>query len=256
MVPSRRAFLEQMAGSAALLAAVPAALHAMPAGDAVSPTRDFQNGAVACEARALIARIGVSADGKAAPPVPLAEWDLSWVGRLKGKYKAVMDVPEVESGYGVWRGSIWVSQYGEAMAAKPADCSSVVVLRHNGIALAMNQQFWDAYGIGKKHEVKHPVTQQPTDRNPAMLSSARGEVPAQLDEYALDKFIARGGVALACNLAFDDCVGTVAEKDKLSADAARAKALTMLSPGVIRQPSGVFAAIRAQQAGCVYVRAS
>lgn len=256
MVPSRRAFLEQMAGSAALIAAVPTALHAMPADPAVGLTSELRNGAVTGEARALIARIGLGADATASPAVPFADWDLSWTGRLKGKYKAVMDVPEVESGYGVWRGSFWVSQYGEAMAAKPADCSSVVVLRHNGIALAMNQQFWDAYGIGKKHEVKHPVTQAPTDRNPAMLSSTRGEVPAQLDDYALDKFIARGGVALACNLAFDDCVGTVAEKDKLSADAARAKALTMLIPGVILQPSGVFAAIRAQQAGCVYVRAS
>lgn len=225
MASSRRAFLEQLTGSALALTAVPSTLHAI-SGDAVS--------------------LSASA----------ADWDLSWPARLKGKYKAVMDVPEVDSGYGVWRGSLWAAQYVDAMAAKPADCSTVVVLRHNGIALAMNQQFWDTYGLAKKHDAKHPVTGESTTRNPALLSSARGEVAASFDHLALDKFIARGGVALACNLAFADCVSLVAATDKVSEDAARAKATTMLVPGVIMQPSGVFAAIRAQQAGCAYVRAS
>ena len=61
---------------------------------------------------------------------------------------------------------------------------------------------------------------------------------------------------LACNLAFADCVSLVKAKDGLSDQDARTKALSLLVPGVILQPSGVFAAIRAQEAGCVYLRAS
>ena len=53
--------------------------------------------------------------------------------------------------------------------------ADVIVLRHNGIALAMQQAFWDKYGLGKSKDVKHPVTQQGTDRNPALLSSKRSE---------------------------------------------------------------------------------
>jgi hypothetical protein len=44
--------------------------------------------------------------------------------------------------------------------------SAVVVMRHEGIALAMQQSYWDKYGIGKAKHVLHPVTQEPTDRNP------------------------------------------------------------------------------------------
>jgi hypothetical protein len=37
---------------------------------------------------------------------------------------------------------------------------------------------------------------------------------------------------------------------------ARKQAIAALVPGVILQPSGVFAALRAQEAGCLYLRAS
>jgi hypothetical protein len=184
------------------------------------------------------------------------KWDVSWVTRLTGKHKAVFDVPEVESGYGVWRASIWGKQYQEVLGANPRDLSAALVLRHTAIVLAMQQPFWDKYEIGKAKNVTHPITLQPTDRNPALLSSARGEVPEELDEVALDKFIARGGVVLACNLALADCVQLIKSKDGVSEAEARKQAIGYLVPGVILQPSGVFAAIRAQEAGATYLRAS
>src|SRR3954463_11725468 len=127
------------------------------------------------------------------PAEPSEEWDISWVKRVTGKYRAVFDVPEIDSGYGVWRASIWARQYQEVLGAKPNELSAVVVLRHNGIQLAMQQAYWDKYGIGKEKNVMHPVTQQGTDRNPALLASSRGEVPAMFDDAALDRFISRGG---------------------------------------------------------------
>ena len=130
------------------------------------------------------------------------------------------------------------------------------MLRHNGIVLAMQQAFWDKYGIGKAKNVTHPITTQPTDRNPVLLSSSRGEVPENLDPVALDKFIARGGVALACNLALADCVELIKTKEGVNDAEARKQAIAFMVPGVILQPSGVFAAIRAQEAGATYLRAS
>jgi hypothetical protein len=184
------------------------------------------------------------------------DWDVSWATRLTGKHKAVFDCPEVESGYGVWRASIWAQQYRDVLKAKPNDIAMVIILRHNGIVLAMQQAFWDKHKIGETKKVLHPVTQAATDRNPVLLSSARSEVPAALDAYALDRFISRGGVVLACNLAFQDCVDLVQKQDNVSAEEARARAIALMVPGVILQPSGVFAAVRAQEAGCSYVRAS
>lgn len=217
---SRRAFLEQFAAGSLSLGAMPAILHGLEA-----PT---------------------SADA----------WDVSWVNRVNGKYKAVFDVPEIDSGYGVWRASIWQKQYNEVMGVKPEQLSAVVVLRHHGIALAMQQAFWDKYGIGKASGATHPITQQPTDRNPALLSSTRNEVPADFDAVALDKAMSRGVIALACNLALQDCASTIQKADKVSEDAAYKAAVGYLVPGVILQPSGVFGALRAQHAGCAYLRAS
>ena len=184
------------------------------------------------------------------------KWDTTWPSKLTGKHKAVFDVPEVESGYGVWRASVWAKQYNEVLGIAPKDMSAAVVLRHNGIVLAMQQSFWDKYGIGKAKNVLHPVTQQQTDRNPVLLSAARGEVPEQFDAVALDKFIGRGGIALACNMALADCVELIKSKDGVSDADARKQAIAYLVPGVILQPSGVFAAIRAQEAGATYLRAS
>jgi hypothetical protein len=192
-----------------------------------------------------------SVAGAAAEP-----WDLTWVNRVKGKYRVVMDSPEISSGYGVWRASFWAKQYQDVLGAKPGDLSTVLVLRHNGIALAMQQSFWDKYGLGKLKNVKHPVTEEPTTLNPALLSSTRGEQPAQFDDFALDKFIARGGVALACNLALQDMIGLVQKTDGVSAEQARTQAIAAFVPGVILQPSGVFAALRAQDVGCNYLMAS
>ena len=212
-------------------------------------------------AGAVLAGVPFSSDVLRAFAVPASaaraeDFDLSWTKRVTGKYRAVMDVPEIDSGYGVWRASLWIGDYGNLLKAAPKDCSSVVVLRHNGIALAMQQSFWDTYGIAKKNSVKHPITQQDTDRNPALLSSSRNEVPAMFDDVALDKFIAHGGIALACNLAFDDMVELVTKKDGGTPEAARKTALAGLVPGVILQPSGVFAALHAQDVGCKYLRAS
>jgi hypothetical protein len=82
------------------------------------------------------------------------------------------------------------------------------------------------------------------------------DVPAPYSTFALPRFLERGGVVLACDLAFRDCVELVQAKHGLDPVAARELALQDLVPGVILQPSGVFAAVRAQEAGAVYVRAT
>src|SRR5262245_13986908 len=161
------------------------------------------------------------------PQGPAAkQWDLSWVRKVTGKHKVVLDVPEVDSAFGVWRASFWVSQYTDVLGAPPKDSTSVLVMRHNGIVLAMNQTFWDQYGIGKAKNVTHPVTQTATGRNPALLSSKRpeDELPPMFDDFALDKFISRGGIALGCSLALDVCSAMIAQKDGIAPDAARKKA--------------------------------
>jgi hypothetical protein len=224
--PTRREFLDRLALG---LASLPAELSA------ASP-RSTQ----------ALAAAGAEADA----------WDTKWPARLTGRIKTVFDVPAVESGYGVWRATIWAKQYEAVLGMRPSELSTAVVLRHDAIVLAMQQAFWDNYAIGKAKGITHPATLAPTDRNPVLLASARGEVPAAYDAMALDQFIARGGVALACDLALRDCVALVEKQDGVSAEEARKRAIAYLVPGVILQPSGIFAVLLAQQAGALYVRAS
>ena len=197
----------------------------------------------------------VPADLRAFAASQGSSWDTSWTTKLTGRHKACFDCTEPESGYGVWRASAWVGQYGDVFKTAPADMSPVIVLRHNAIILAMQQAFWDRYGIGKMKGITHPLTEQPTDRNPALLDEKDG-IPAPFNQAGLHKQLARGVVALACNLALQDLVALIAKADHIDDAAAGKKAVGYLVPGVVLQPSGVFAAIRAQEAGCSYLKAS
>ena len=57
------------------------------------------------------------------------------------------------------------------------------------------------------------------------------------DPMALDKFIARGGIALGCNLAFADCVELVKSKENVDDAAARKQAIALPRAG--RDPAAV-----------------
>lgn len=236
MSTTRRRFIDSLATGTLALGALPIALDAMPIGAervGSPPARDD------------------GADGAAQ-----ATWDTGWGARLNGRLKTVFDVPEVESGFPVWRASIWSGQYEQVLGVPARDTSTALVLRHNAIILAMQQTFWDRFGIGKASGVTHPLTGQPTDKNPALMGAAEG-LPEPYSNFALDKFIARGGVALACNLALQfEVVPLIQKADNLTEAQANAKARAMLVPGVILQPSGMFAVIRAQEVGAFYFRAS
>lgn len=225
MDTTRREFVERLTGGAVLLGAAPLAF-------------------------------GNPAEFLAAEPATAQGFDTTWTSKVTGKSKAVLDVPEIDSGYGVWRAGITKKQLMEGLKLPANEVNMVLVLRHNGIYLAMNQAFWDAFGVGKAQKATSPTDGKPIDRNPALLD-AKGGLPAQFDGLSIPQFLAGGGIVLGCDLAFNlDIVPLVKARDKSTDAAARAAALKYLLPGVILQPSGVFAAIRAQQVGCAYVRAS
>ena len=196
-----------------------------------------------------------------ATPAPLpaqaaGHWDLSWTGRIRGKRRAVFDVPEIEDGFGVWRAIIWKKQYSQMFNFPESALSMVLILRHNAIELAMNQDYWDRYDIGSDKGVKDPVTGEPTKRNPVIERTGANALPEQFGDFTLESFMEGGGIVLGCALALNDEVDRIAEKDKVDMQEAERRARSMLVKGVIMQPSGVFAATVAQEYGCRYVRAS
>ena len=229
MKPTRREFLDRLAVGATALGGAAIGLGALP-DDLVA------------------AGVGVSQS---------TAWDLTWPDRLTGSVRAVYDVPEIEHGLGVWRASIWARQYEQAMGVPARECSTALVIRHLAIILAMKQEYWDRYGVGKDGSVRHPLTREATTRNPALLGEGDG-IPQPQAGFSLDGFHSRGGVTLACDLAITgSIVPTIARVDGVTREVARERALALLVPGVILQPSGVFAVMLAQQRKQAnYIRAS
>jgi len=223
MSTTRREFVERMAAGAALIGGIP-----------------------------LTSRIEKVVS--TATPAAKDTWDLSWAKHVRSaKNKAVFDSPEIESGLGVMRAGIWKAQVNDVQGVPLSQISAISVMRHEGIVLAMQQSFWDRYGVGPMKKATG-LDGAPTNTNPVLVSAGDSALPPVLANARLEKFIAGGGIALACNLAFElDILPIVMQKDGLAHDAARKLALTMLIPGVILQPSGVFAVVHAQEAGAQYV---
>ena len=212
-------------------------------------------GAAAMNAAALAslpADLFASAQTGTGPLASSDEWSVDWRRKLSGKHKGVFDNTEVESGYGVWRAAAWARQHMDVLKASMSDITPAIVLRHNAIVLAMQQSFWDKYGIGASKKVMHPLTGEATDRNPVLLGEKDG-IPAPFNQASLTNQLSHGVIVLACNLAFGGLVSTVREKEKLTREQADAKVRALLIPGVQLMPSGVFAAMRAQEAGCNYM---
>lgn len=188
-------------------------------------------------------------------PAPLDDkWDVSWTDRVQGKFRGVFDSPEVSEGAGLYRAIFWMDQYKTVYGTARSDMSPVLVLRHSAIPLVMGDEYWKRYKVGKEHKLRTMEGKKWAEANPIRV--APPGTPPSFANYNLEQFMKDGGIVLACNLAFADLVGTVAKGEKLEKDAARARAISYMIPGIILQPSGVFAVMRAQQAGCHYMMAS
>jgi hypothetical protein len=234
-----------------------------------TPRRDFlkQTG-LGASALAMFPSLGVAAPRDSfgadalrrlntsdrADTLPQSKWDTTWMQRVKGKHRAMFDVPLVELGYPILRSGIWVEQVQEAFGAPASEITAVVVVRHDAIPLIMNHEYWSSYNAGEVFKVKDDDG-NPLQFNP-VLTPPPGKHGSGPPRLALDKQIERGAIVLGCNLAFGDVVESIQKKDKVSAAEARNTALKHMIPGVIMQPSGIFANVAAQQVGCVFVEAS
>jgi hypothetical protein len=187
--------------------------------------------------------------------LPIAEtWDMSWTTRVTGKYKAVFDSPEISGGAALFRAVSWCEQYKDVYGAARTEMTPVLVLRHKGFFMAMNDEFWTLVDAGKAAAEKDEKGKKWAKFSP-VGATAMAAQPTQA-KFGLASFIADGGIVLACGWSFGGASSMIAKREKLEMPAARERAKAMLVPGVILQPNGIFAALRAQEAGCGYIDAS
>jgi intracellular sulfur oxidation DsrE/DsrF family protein len=158
----------------------------------------------------------------ATPGPNAAPWDDSWTTRLGSSHRFVFDVPQQTDAVFSQLTSLY-GDYATAIDAKDRDMHVVVVIRHAAIAMIFGDSLWSKYKIG--------------DSNPARA--------------ALASWQARGVTVLACNMALMNRVRNFAHDSGADQGAVEAEVRANVLPGVILQVNGVYAVLRAQDAGCV-----
>ena len=235
----RREFLGQLAAGVALASA--ACAPAVASAPAPAPTSAPTTGAAPV------------------PPAPPAQqkWDDSWVAKVSAaKYRAVFDGPALADGEVAGQAWAFMKDTHDALGAADAEMAAVLVMRHAGIPFALNDVLWDRYKLGKRFKVQDPTTGKPARRNPLLHSDKDDKYALVAPDGTLTALKARGATLLACNRALRFAAYEISQQTKQSMNDARAEVFANLVDGVIVQPSGVYAVLRAQEAGCAYIRSA
>ena len=193
------------------------------------------------------------------PPAPAApvHWDDSWFGRLTSKHKAVFDSPEIEDGAAVSHAAGYIHGMRVAIAAGENDVQTVVVMRHAGIPMVFNDTMWAKYELGKTLKVKDYPSEKWATRNPFLTAPPTEKAPpADRPQGTLAWLASHGHILLGCDLATRGYAAVIAERTKTSSHAVYEELKANLVPGVILQPTGVYAVHRAQEAGCTFIRST
>jgi intracellular sulfur oxidation DsrE/DsrF family protein len=237
---------------------------------APAPRRDFlaqlaaaslaSAGLAACApaTRAAAARPAAAPDGQ--------RFDDGWTARVRSaRHRAVFDAPEVNDGLALWQAWLFRRGYREALGAEEARATvPVVVIRHAATVLALDDALWAKYKLGETRKVEDPVTKKPAERNVYArrlpdAPAADGEMAAMfVDDPSptIEGLLQGGAVVLACNMAMRNLINGIARRTNQKPDAVRAELHAGMIPGVQLQPSGIYAVLRAQEAGATYMRST
>ncbi|HEY6808273.1 MAG TPA: twin-arginine translocation signal domain-containing protein [Gemmatimonadales bacterium] len=179
-------------------------------------------------------------------------WDMSWVDAVqRATYKAVFDSPALADGSALDNAAAIQDNFKEVYGSDDV-VRMVIVMRQLGQVMGFTDDLWDRYAIGAERQVMDPLTKQPARRNP--WAKAQAGDPDWARESKLDALRARGAIFLVCNRASMNWAASAAERTHTDPEKVRADVRSGLVPGATLMPSGIFALVRAQNAGCAYMR--
>ena len=118
--------------------------------------------------------------------------------------------------------------------------------------MAFGDALWDKYAIGEEKQIVDPDTRLPARRNPWLR--ARTGASSQEAGTSMERLRERGVIFLACNQASMNVARRYAANTKQDVEAVKDEIRNGLVPGAILQPTGIFAMIRAQNAGAAFMR--
>ena len=196
-------------------------------------------------------------------PASSSDYDDAWTARVrKAKHKEVFDSPEIGDGTALVHPWTYRAGYRTVLNQGGDAVIPVVVLRHGGTALALDDAIWKKYGIGTNRKINDPLTKQPAERNPWARRAPGAEPDATIvallgpdADVTVEGLVKSGAVVLACDLALRAFSRGFAARGG-TAEEIHAELRAGLIPGVIPQPSGIYATTRAQEAGCTFLKST
>ena len=173
-----------------------------------------------------------------------------WFKNIKGAHRIVYDAPEPHSGFPfIWSWAYYFSNNQTGVTDQ--DMTAVVVLRHNAIPFAMEENLWDKYQFGDTFNVKDNNTGKSARRNPYYLPREKDYPMPGID--GIKALQDRGVMFCVCDLALTVYSSGAAQKMNLSPEEVKNEWVNGVFPGIQVVPSGVWALSRAQKNGCGYI---
>ena len=238
--------------------------------DSVSPRRQFIGelaagaaafAAIACSPAAAGAA-SVSSQAPAAPPSAAKhasmpeqseiQWDTSWMERITAKHKVVFDSPQINDGDALYNAAGYFDWVKDVFKTGDSDSSIVVVLRHAAVPMLYNDAMWAKYDFGGETKTTDPSTKKSAKRNVFYKRLAKDGKPAAGVEGAagIAALTSRGVIFLGCDKATRAYASQIAEKTKQQESAVYEELRQNLVPTATLMPTGIFATLLAQEAGC------
>ena len=186
------------------------------------------------------------------PEVASEPWDMSWLDRLKpAAYRAVIDANVLEEGYATDLANGLLGDFRDVHGATDDQVRVVIVARRLGTPLVLGDALWAKFPIGEDTKM-NDRDGSPYRRNP-FYRPRPGAAPESASTK-LESLRSRGVILLVCNIAANNWSRRMAEVTKRDADEVKKEVFANFVPGTIVMPSGVFAIMRAQNAGCAFMR--
>jgi len=209
----------------------------------LSSRRSFVGALAAVAAAPLAVR-------QAPPPPAAADWDMTWLDRLKGKHKQVFDLGSFDLSIDtpLRVPTNYLDTFRDVYRLAPSDLAVAVGVSRVAFPINASDALWQKFSLGERWDIKDPETGKPSTRN-IFLGAAGGGGAATVRGLQ-----ARGALFWQCNVALGAVVFQLARAMNRSQPEVRAELVAGLNPGVVLVASHAMAVALVQERGFTYMK--
>ena len=180
------------------------------------------------------------------------------VCQVDGEAQGRLRLAEFEDGSALAHAAGYIRGMRDAGAGDD-DVQVVIVMRHAAVPMTLNDAMWAKYEIGKNEDQGLPDRKVRDAKSvDARRRHERQRPAAPPPDRPHRPRMARRHTDTVCSAAISRCAASRVDRrgDQDSKARVYEEFKANLVPGVILQPTGVYAVLRAQEAGCAFFRST